>query len=82
MTDEPTRRRVTIADFERLERKVDAILTALGTNHRHPNGVRTLANGDMFAPGTGTLRPPDNTHRTLSPEAAAALAHLDNQDHP
>ena len=77
-TDTPSRRRVTVEQFDRIERKLDAVLSLLRGDQGRSGAasVRTLADGSMFVPGTGILGDPD-TPRALSPEAAAALADLE-----
>ena len=77
-TDTPSRRRVTVEQFDRIERKLDAVLSLLqGDQGRSGTAsVRTLTDGSTFVPGTGTLSDPD-APRVLTPEAAAALEALD-----
>lgn len=76
---EQTRRRITVDQADRIEAKLDRVLRILtaGTSTR-TEGVQHLADGSLFAPGTGTLRDA-HTPRTLSPEAQAALNALDQE---
>lgn len=55
--------------LDRIEHKLDQVL---GTTT--PAGVQHLDDGTMFLPGTGTIGP-----RPLSPQAQAALDHLETQ---
>lgn len=58
----------------KLDAKLDRLLAATDTATA-PEGVRTLSDGRVFLPGTGTLGP-----RTLGPEAMAALLALDDKN--
>lgn len=80
-TDTPSRRRVTVEQFDRIERKLDAVLSLLRGDQGRSGAasVRTLTDGSMFVPGTGTLSDPD-APRALNPEAVAALERLDADD--
>lgn len=80
-TDTSSRRRVTVEQFDRIERKLDAVLSLLQGDQGRSGAasVRTLADGSTFVPGTGTLSNPD-APRSLNPEAVAALAALDADD--
>lgn len=77
-TDTPSRRRVTVEQFDRIERKLDAVLSLLRGDQGRSGAasVRTLADGSTFVPGTGILGDPD-APRDLNPEAVAALEALD-----
>lgn len=66
-----------IREVRRRQIDLDAKLDRLLAMHEAadtPEGVRTLDDGRVFLPGTGTL----GEHR-LSPDAAAALALLDEE---